>query len=104
MVGLNNQKSYTANDNFSLVVDFLDRKLSRTSVHLVDTPCYYYQGNGAKLEITVFSNPSIGTVDVRMMKLKNHDRDPFFESSYDLKGLSITTFERDIEDLISQIQ
>jgi len=93
----------TIDHNFSSVIDFLDRKLRRTSVHLVETPCYFYSGKGSKLEIVVFSNPRIAAVDVRMMKLKNYDREPYFERSYNLKELSVSTFQRDIDDLISQI-
>lgn len=91
------------NNNFSPIIDFLDRKLNRTSVHLIETPCYFYRGKDAKLEIVVFSNPRIAAVDVRMMKSKNYDREPYFERSYDLKGLSVSTFQRDIDDLIAQI-
>ncbi len=100
---LDKHKMYSIDRNFSSVIDFLDRKLRKTSVHLVETPCYFYLGHEAKLEVTVFSNPRIASVDVRMMKLKNYDRDPYFERSYDLKGLSITMFQKDIDDLISQI-
>ena len=94
----------TIDDKFSSIINFLDRKLHKTSVHLVEAPCYFYLGNEAKLEVTVFSNPRIATVDVRMMKLKNYDRDPYFERSYDLNGLSVTMFEKDIDDLISEIK
>ncbi len=100
---LDQHKMYSIDRNFSSVIDFLDRKLRKTSVQLVEAPCYFYLGNEAKLEVTVFSNPRIASVDVRMMKLKNYDRDPYFERSYDLKGLSITMFQKDIDDLISQI-
>ena len=100
---LDKHKMYSIDRNFSSVIDFLDRKLRKTSVQLVEAPCYFYLGNEAKLEVTVFSNPRIATVDVRMMKLKNYDRDPYFERSYDLNGLSITTFQKDIDNLISEI-
>ncbi|WP_144053320.1 hypothetical protein [Xenococcus sp. PCC 7305] len=103
MTGLNKQTMQTIDHNFSLVVDFLNRKLRKTSVHLVEVPCYFYQSNKSKLEITVFSNPRIATIDVRMIGLKNHDREPYFECSYDLNGLSIHSFQRDIEDLISNM-
>ena len=102
MTRLDKQKTQTNHNNFSLVVDFLDRKLRKTSVHLVETPCYFYIGSYSKLEITVFSNPRIGTIDVRLMKLKSDDKEPYFEHSYELNGLSFTTFQNDIDDLISK--
>ena len=92
----------TNDNNFSSVVNFLNHKLRKTSVQLVETPCYFYVGKEAKLEITVFSNPGIAKVDVRMIKLNNFDRDPYFERSYDLNGMSMGSFQRDIEDLVSR--
>ena len=50
----------------------------------------------------VFSNPSIGTIDVRLMNSKDDSRDPYFQNSYDLKALSLGAFEREIEELINQ--
>lgn len=103
MTILHRQEMQTINDKFSLVVDFLDRKLRKTNVHLTETPCYFYKGNKAKLEITVFSNPRIAKIEARIIKLANHDREPSFECSYDLAGLSMTTFQKAIDDLISEI-
>ena len=103
MAALNRQQQQDINRNFSSVIDFLDRRLSKTSVHLVETPCYFYKGKKSKLEVTVFSNPRIGTIDVRIIKLKNFDREPSFEDSYQLDRLSIGMFERTINDLIAQV-
>lgn len=103
MTPLNRQRQQAIERNFSLVIDILDRKLSKPTVNLSEVPNYFYQRNESKLEITVFSNPKIAIIDVRMMKLKNYDREPFFECSYDLDGLEIATFQRAIDDLISQI-
>ena len=100
---LDKQKMQKIEHNFSLVVDFLDRKLRKTNIHLSEVPYYFYNGNESKLEITVFSNPGIAKIDVRMIKLKNYDREPFFECSYDLDGLSMATFQSHIDDLRSQI-
>lgn len=98
------RKRQDINRNFSLVVDFLDRRFRRTPIHLQETPCYLYKGNKSKLEITVFPNPKIAKVDVRIMGLKNYDREPDYECSYDLDGLSMSTFQRQIDDLISKIK
>ena len=102
MTALDNQKVQAIERNFSLVVDFLNRRFRKTNVHLKEVPCYFYLGNESKLEITVFSNPRIATIDVRMINLRNDDKEPSFECSYDLAGLSMTMFERAIDDLISQ--
>ena len=88
--------------NFSLVVGFLERKFRKTPVHLSETPCYFYRGNKSKLEITVFSNPQIAKIDVRMISFKNYDREPSYECSYDLDGLSIAMFQRAIDELMSR--
>ena len=90
----------TNDNNFASIVSFLNQKLRTTSVQLVGAPCYFHVGKEAKLEVTVFSNPGIAQVDVRMTKLNNFDRDPYFERSYDLHNLSLASFQRDIEDLI----
>ncbi|MEL6928280.1 MAG: hypothetical protein AAFO95_06580 [Cyanobacteria bacterium J06600_6] len=96
--------SYNAmSESVSTVVNFLDRKFSRTQVHLLEAPCYYYMGNKSKLEITVFSNPQIAKIDVRMITLKSYDREPSYECSYDLKGISVPMFIRSIEDLMSRM-
>ena len=103
MTALDKQRQHKIDRNFSLIVDLLDRKLSKPTINLSEVPNYFYKGNESKLEITVFSNPRIATIDVRMIKLKNYDREPFFECSYDLNELSMATFERAIDDLISQV-
>ena len=103
MTALNKQRQQAINRNFSSVVNFLDRKLKKTSVHLTETPCYFYKGKESKLEITVFSNPRIATIDVRIINIRNFDREPSFECSYELDGLSMTMFERAINDLIAQL-
>lgn len=95
--------NYNGSGNLSSVIDFLERKFRKTPVYLLETPCYFYKGNRSKLEVTVFSNPQIAKIDVRMIALKNYDREPSYECSYDLNGLSIAVFERAIEDLISQM-
>ncbi|MEL6494184.1 MAG: hypothetical protein AAFQ41_03550 [Cyanobacteria bacterium J06623_7] len=89
--------------NVSAVTNFLDRKFRRTQVHLSEAPCYFYLGNRSKLEVTVFSNPQIAKVDVRIITLKSYDREPAYEHSYDLNGLSVAMFIRSIEDLMSQM-
>lgn len=103
MTILDQQKQQAINRNFSLVVDFLDRKFHRTHLYLPEVPSYLYKGSKSKLEITVFSNPKIAKIDIRMIGLKNYDREPSFECSYDLDGLSMTKFQRHIDDLISTI-
>ena len=103
MTALDKQKVQAIERNFSLVVDFLDRKFLKTRIHLSEAPCYFYKGNESKLEITVFSNPKIAKIDIRMISLKNYDREPSFECSYDLDGLSMAAFQRHIDDLISKI-
>ena len=102
MTVLDKQKLQAIDRNFSNVVDFLDGKFSKTSVQLSEVPCYFYLGNESKLEVTVFSNPRIATIDVRMINLKNDAKEPSFESSYDLAGVSMTTFKKAMDDLISQ--
>ena len=100
MKALDERTRQTINRNSSSIVDFLNRNFRRTPIHLQEAPCYFYKGNKSKLEITVFSNPQIAKVDVRMITLKNYDREPSYECSYDLDGLSIAMFEREINDLI----
>ncbi len=90
--------------NYASVIDFLDRKFSKPPIHLREAPCYFYKGKKSKLEITVFSNPQIAKVDVRMMTLKSYDREPAYECSYDLDGLSIPMFQRAIDDLLSRME
>ncbi|MGV2827784.1 hypothetical protein [Myxosarcina sp. GI1(2024)] len=103
MTLLDKQKQQAIELNFSSVVNFLDRKFRKTQLYLREVPSYLYKGNESKLEITVFSNPKIAKIDVRVINLKNYDREPSFECSYDLEGLSITTFQRAIDDLIATI-
>ena len=103
MKALDERKRQTINSNFSSVVDFLERKFRKTPIHLRETPCYFYKGNKSKREITVFSDPQIGKIDVRMIGLKNYDREPSYECSYDLDGLSIAMFQRAIDDLMSRM-
>ncbi len=103
MTVLNKQKQQAIDLNFSSVVNFLDRKFRKTQIHLPEVPSYMYKKNGSKLEITVYSNPKIAKIDVRMINLKNYDREASFECSYNLDGLSMTEFQRHIDDLISQM-
>lgn len=103
MKALDERKRQTIDRNFSLVVDFLDRKFRKTQVHLQEAPCYFYKGNKSKLEIIVFSHPQIAKIDVRMIGLTNYDREPSYECSYDLDGLSIAVFQRAIDDLMSRM-
>ena len=103
MTILDQQRRQAIDRNFSLVVDFLERKFRKARVHLPEVPSYFYKGNKSKLEITVFSNPQIAKIDVRIINIRNYDREPSFECSYDLDGLSITTFQRQIDDLISRM-
>lgn len=100
---LNEQKRQAINRNFSSVVNFLDRNFRKSSVHLPEVPSYFYKGRKSKLEVTVYSNPRIARIDVKIIGLKDYEREPAFESSYDLDGLSITTFQRQIDDLISKM-
>lgn len=90
--------------NFSAAIDFLDRKFRKTPIHLPETPSYFYKGKESKLEVTVYSNPKIAKIDVRVIELKNYDREPAFASSYDLNELSMTAFQREIDDLVSKIK
>lgn len=103
MTVFNEQKKQAIGRNFSLVVDFLDRRFRKTPLQLPDLPSYLYKGSKSKLEITVFSNPKVAKIDVRIIGLKNYDREPAFECSYDLDGLSMTKFQGDIDDLISRM-
>ena len=103
MTALDQRRRQAINRNFSLVVDFLDRNFHKNQIQLPEVPNYSYKGKTAKLEITVFSNPKIAKIDVRIISLKNYDREPSFEDNYDLEGLSISTFKRQIEDLISRM-
>ena len=92
-----------SSQSLSAIIDFLDRKFRKTQVHLLETPCYFYKGKRSKLEVTVYANPQIAKIDIRMIALDNHDREPSYQCSYDLNGLSIAVFKRAIEDLISQM-
>ena len=103
MTAFNGQKQQTINQNLALVVNFLERKFRKNSIHLQEVPSYLYKGNKSKLEITIFSNPQIAKIDVRIIGLKNYDREPAFECSYDLARLSMGSFQRQIEDLISKM-
>ena len=103
MTSFDQYRRQTGDRNFALVIDFLERKFSKTRVQLPDVPCYFYKGSKSKLEIKVLSNPPIAKIDVRIMNIKNFDREPSYECSYDLKGLSISTFQSQIEDLISRM-
>ena len=100
---INERQRQNINSNLALVIDFLNHKFRKTQVHLTESPCYFYRGSRSKLEIIVFSNPQIGKIDVRMIGLKNYDREPSYECSYDLNGLSVAAFKRAIEDLISRM-
>lgn len=104
MKALDERRRQTINRNSSMVIDFLDRKFGRTPVHLSEVPCYFYKGKKSKLEITVFSNPQIAKVDVRIISLKNYDREPAYECSHSLDRLSISTFQKSIDELISQFE
>lgn len=104
MTVLDKQKQQAIELNFSLIVDFLDRKLRKTQLYLPEVPSYFYKGNESKLEITVFSNPKIAKIDVRIINLKNYDREPSFECSYDLDGLSLPMFQKAIDNLIAKIK
>lgn len=104
MKALDERQRQAINHNSSLVIDFLDRKFRKTSIHLAESPCYFYKGKKSKLEITVLSNPQIAKVDVRIIRLNNYDREPAYECSYDLAGLSLSSFQRSLEDLISQFE
>ena len=103
MTVLDKQKQQAIELNFSKVVDFLDRKFRKTQIHLTQVPSYFYKGSKSKLEITVHSNPQLAKIDVRIINLKNYDREPSFECSYDLDVLSMTMFQRHIDDLISKL-
>ena len=103
MTAFQNQPYQTFNSNLNSVVNYLEHKFRRTSVHLTEVPCYFYLGNKSKLEVTVHSNPQIAKVDVRIIGLKNYDREPAFTASYDLAGLSGSQFQREIDDLISRM-
>ena len=103
MTLLNNRTRQTISQNFDSVVNYLERKFSKTQIHLPEVPSYRYTGSKSKLEITVFSNPQIAKVDVKMISLNDYEREPAFEANYDLAGLSIATFQRDIDDLISRM-
>lgn len=100
MNSLDKQKRYNSNSNFSSVVDFLDHKLQKTSIQLLDTPCYFYRGTNSKLEVIVFSNPGIASIDIRLLGLGDAAKEPYFLNSYDLNSLSTALFKREIEDLI----
>ena len=101
---LDKQTRQAIDRNFSLVVDFLNRKFHKTPIYLQEAPCYFYKGKKSKLEITVFSNPQIAKIDVRIIGLKNYDREPAYECRYDLERLSIAVFQKAIDDLISKME
>ena len=103
MTVLDERKRQAIDRNFSLVVDFLNRRFRKAPIHLQEVPSYFYKGNESKLEITVYPNPKTAKIDVRMIDLTNYDREPAFECSYNLDELSITAFQRDIDDLIFKI-
>ena len=103
MTALDERKRQAINRNFSLVVDFLDRKFLKTQIHLQETPCYFYKGSKSKLEITVLPNPKIAKINVRITGLRTYDRDPYYECSYYLDELSIAVFQRAIDDLMSRM-
>lgn len=100
---LDERKRQAIDRNFSDVVDFLDRKFRKTPIHLQETPCYFYKKSKSKLEITVLPDPRIAKVNVRITGIRSFDREPYYECSYDLDGLSIAVFERAIDDLISEM-
>jgi len=100
---LNERQRQNYNQNLAAVIDFLNHKLGKTQIHLLESPCYIYQGNKSKLEIVVFANPQIGKIDVRIITLHSYDREPAYEHSYDLDGLSVPMFIRAIEDLMSRM-
>ncbi|MEM8676139.1 MAG: hypothetical protein AAGF83_20060 [Cyanobacteria bacterium P01_G01_bin.67] len=104
MTIFNNRQYQAFNSNLDpSIVNYLERKFRRTSVHLPEVPSYFYLGNKSKLEVTIHSNPQIAKIDVRIIGLKNYDREPAFECSYDLAGLSASRFQREIDDLISRM-
>ena len=103
MTVIDEQKRQAIHRNFSLVVNFLDRKFRKAPIYLLEVPSYLYKGRKSKLEITVYSNPKVAKIDVRIIGLKNYDREPAFECTYELYGLSMTAFERHIDDLISKM-
>ena len=103
MTILDRQKRQAIDQNFSSVVDFLDRKFGKSRLHLPELPSYLYKGKESKLEITVFPNPRIAKIDVRIIDLNNYDREASFECSYDLDGLSMAAFQRHIDDLMYKI-
>ena len=100
MISLNQRKSHNVDSTFCSVVDFLDHKLQKTSIQLLDTPCYFYRGTNSKLEVIVFSNPGIASIDIRLLGLGDAAKEPYFLHSYDLNNLSTASFKREIEDLI----
>ena len=103
MTALNQQQRQAINRNFSSVVDFLDRKFSRSKIYLPEVPSYMYKGSRSKLEITVLSHPKVAEINVRIIGLRDYEREPAFERNYDLYGLSMAGFQRDIDDLVSQM-
>ena len=104
MTVFNPQRRQAINLNSSLVVDYLNRKFSKKNLHLPEVPIYMYKGKESKLEITVVSTPSVARVDVRIISLKDYDREAAFECSYDLETLSMGEFQRHIDDLLFQIK
>ena len=103
MTAIDEQKRQAIHRNFSSVVNFLDRKFRKSPIYLREVPSYLYKGRNSKLEITVYSNPRVAKIDVRIIGLKDYDREPAFESTYQLYGLSMSAFQRHIDDLISKM-
>jgi len=100
MTSLDQQRRHNFDNTFSSVVNFLDHKLQKTSIQLLDTPCYFYRGTNSKLEVIVFSNPSIAAIDIRLLGLGDAAKEPYFKHSYDMKSISTALFKREIEDLV----
>lgn len=100
MTSLDRQRRQNVDGIFASVVDFLDHKLKKTSIQLLETPCYFYRGTNSKLEVIVFSNPGIASIDIKLLGLGDAAKEPYFQHSYDLYGLSISVFKREIDDYI----
>ncbi|WP_253274245.1 hypothetical protein [Myxosarcina sp. GI1] len=89
--------------NFASVVSFLDSKFDKTYLRSSEVPSYFYKGNKFKLEVTVFANPRIAKIDIRVISLKSYDRESAFECSYNLNELSMDMFKSSINYLISTL-
>ena len=100
MNSLDRHGKQNVNNTVSVVVDFLNHRLQKTSVELRDTPCYCYRGKHSKLEVIVFANPGIASIDIRLLGRGDGAKEPYFTHSYDLKSLSFPSFKREIEDMI----